>query len=165
MYWTVLSNCTHSYVRDATWNTIIKDPPGRWHTKAWRFGNVWGGARSRQEKIQLKSCRGVVGKKKIWNFPRRDTLARSYSKFFLAWASLVSPKCTNSSPWQGKRIIIPRQELLARKKLTFFLVGAFQREKIRLFDPRNSCHAPNWLITPNGVSGKNGRGLVNTAIS
>ena len=87
---------------------------------------------------------GVVGKKKFKKFPRRDTLVRSYSKFFphrgqsgLAKMYQFLPICTYSCqnvqfprqnvqfprqnvqiPHHGEEngIIIPRRVLLASKK-------------------------------------------------
>ena len=48
-----------------------------------------------EKKINSSLAGGVVGEKKFKNFPRRDKLARSYSKFFLAGVSLIWSKCTN----------------------------------------------------------------------
>ena len=86
-----------------------------------------------------------ASKKKFRNFPCQDTPARSYSKFFLAGASCVSPestnnsqKCTNSYqtvqiPQNGMEndFTIPCQELLARKSQHFFSPGCLEE-----FSPR-----------------------------
>ena len=93
-------------------------------TKPWWF--VCGGARSRREKIQLKSCWGGCWREKVQKFfSLWDTLARSYSKFFLPGASLVLPKCTNFR----QNVLIPFRELLARKKSKFSSQGCPGKKK------------------------------------
>ena len=64
-------------------------------TKPWRFGNVWGGARSQWEKIQKVSSPGHTGEELLEISPLRGLshLAKMYK---------MSSKCANSLPWRGK---------------------------------------------------------------
>ena len=97
-------------------------------TKPWWF--VCGGARSRREKIQLKSCWGVVGEKK-------------FKKIFLSgthWRG-VTPNFSLPGPVSSRQ----NEQIPCHDKENVFIIlrRESRREKIWFFDLRNSRHAPN----------------------
>ena len=78
-----------------------------------------------EKKFNSSLVGGLLARKNSKNFSLWDTLARSYSKFFLPGASLVLPKCTNFR----QNVLIPFRELLARKKSKFSSQGCPGKKK------------------------------------
>ena len=89
-----------------------------------RVGRWWGHRRRRTSKILWK----IMAVELFQIFPRRPVLFRQ----------------NVSIPRRGGEnvIIIHCQELLA-KKVNIFLAETPRQEEVLIFDPRNSCYAPN----------------------